>query len=95
VAEASKLVTIEVESRSQTPSLRLRPRHGMRHCVRVRTILTTFYHMHHYHYAATGDMVKSFIYIDRPSDTVATKTLQIDGVAILTIKQGQNKDNGY
>jgi hypothetical protein len=27
----------------------------------VRTILTTFYHMHHYHYAATGDMVKSFI----------------------------------
>jgi hypothetical protein len=32
---------------------------SMRHC--VRSILTTFYHMHHYHYAVTGDMVKSFI----------------------------------
>jgi hypothetical protein len=26
-------------------------------------LFTTFYHMHHHHYAATGDMVKSFIYI--------------------------------
>ncbi len=31
----------------------------MQHCVRI--ILTTFYHMHHYRYVATGDMVKSFI----------------------------------
>jgi hypothetical protein len=51
VVEASKLVTIEVESWSQAVSLRLR-----RHC--VHTILMTFYHMHHYRYAATGDMVK-------------------------------------
>jgi hypothetical protein len=29
----------------------------------VRTILTTFYHMHRYNYAATGDMVKCFIII--------------------------------
>jgi hypothetical protein len=28
---------------------------GMLHY--ARTTLTTFYHMHHYHYAATGDMV--------------------------------------
>jgi hypothetical protein len=56
MVEASKLITIKVESRSQTPSLRLR-----HYC--VRTILTTFYHMHHHHYAATGDMVKSFINI--------------------------------
>jgi hypothetical protein len=55
VVEASKLVTIEVESRSQTPSLQFR------HC--VHTILTIFYHMHHYHYAATGDMIKSSIYL--------------------------------
>jgi hypothetical protein len=27
----------------------------------IRTILTTFYHIHHYHYAATGDVIKSFI----------------------------------
>jgi hypothetical protein len=31
----------------------------MRYC--IRTILTTFYHMHYYHYAATGDMVKSLL----------------------------------
>jgi hypothetical protein len=31
-----------------------------KHC--VRTILTTFYHMHRYHYAATGDMVKFHLY---------------------------------
>jgi hypothetical protein len=49
VIEALKLVTIEVESWSQTPSLRLR-RHGI-HC--IRTILTTFYYMHN---AAAGDM---------------------------------------
>jgi hypothetical protein len=62
VAEASKFVTIEVESRSQTPSLRLKRRHAaLVHC--VRTILTTFYHMHYYHYAATGDVVKRFIYL--------------------------------
>jgi hypothetical protein len=53
VVEASKLVIIEVESQSQTPSLRLR-----RHC--VRNILTTLYHVHHYDYAATS---KSFILI--------------------------------
>jgi hypothetical protein len=52
VAEASKLVTIEVLGRESVSDA------GM-HC--VRTILTTFYHMHHYRYAATGDMVKSFI----------------------------------
>ena len=52
--EASKF---EVESRSQTLSLRLRRRHqcGL-DC--VRTILTTFYHMNH---VATGDVVKFFI----------------------------------
>ncbi len=54
VVEPSKLVTIEVESRSQALSLRLR-----HHC--VRTMLMAFYHMHHYRYAATGDMVKSFM----------------------------------
>ena len=36
---------------------------GMWH--RVRIILTTFYHMHHYHYAATGDVVQvSYIHIN-------------------------------
>jgi hypothetical protein len=50
--EASKLVTIEAKSRSQTPSLGLK-----RHC--VRTILTTFYHLHHYHYAATARAVST------------------------------------
>jgi hypothetical protein len=54
VVEAFKLVTIEVERLHLCDSGA-----GMQHC--VRTILTTFYHMHHYHYAATGDMVKSFI----------------------------------
>ena len=57
--EASKL---EVESRSQTPSLRLRRRHRCDlDC--VRTILTTFYHMNHYMYVDTGDVVKFFIKI--------------------------------
>jgi hypothetical protein len=45
-------------SRSRV-SLRVHLCASMRYC--VRTILTTFYHMHRYHYAATGDMVKSFI----------------------------------
>jgi hypothetical protein len=52
--EALRFVTIEAETRSQTPSL-----HIVIDC--VATILTTIYHMHHYNYAATGDMVKSFI----------------------------------
>jgi hypothetical protein len=50
--EASKPVTIEAESRSEAPACGT---------VYALYILTTFYHMHHCHYAATGDMVKSFI----------------------------------
>ncbi len=66
--EASISVTIEVESQSHTSSQRLR------RCTLVvgdcvRTIVTTFYHMHRIklcstltiHCAATGDMVKCFI----------------------------------
>jgi hypothetical protein len=44
VIEASKLVTIEVESQSHTPSLWLK--HHRRWCTHY--ILTTFYHMHCY-----------------------------------------------
>ena len=59
VIEALKLVTIEAESWSRTPSDSLRLRHS------VHITLTTFYHMHHYNCAAiymyTGDMVKCFI----------------------------------
>jgi hypothetical protein len=54
MVEASKFVTIEVESQSQTPSLRLRRRHA----AWLPLSLMTFYHMYRYHYAATGDMVK-------------------------------------
>ena len=63
VAEASKLVAMEVESRSQTPSLRFRCRHvALALCAHyIDESMTTFYHMHHNHGAATGDMVKSFI----------------------------------
>jgi hypothetical protein len=49
--EVSRLVLIEVESRSQTPSLLLRHQLFMH-------LLTTFYHMHRYNYTATGDVVK-------------------------------------
>ena len=49
--EASRFVTIEAESRSQSPSLRI-------DIDSVPTILTTFYHCN---YAATWDMVKCFI----------------------------------
>jgi hypothetical protein len=54
VIEASRFVPIEAESRSQTPSLRI-------DVDDVPTILMTLYHMHHYNYGATGDMVKCFI----------------------------------
>ena len=47
VIEALRFVTIEAESRSQTPSLRI-------DMDSVPTILTTFYHIHHCNYAATG-----------------------------------------
>jgi hypothetical protein len=52
VVEASKFVTIEVESRSQVPA-----------CSTLYTMhyIDDLYHMHHYHNAATGDMVKSFV----------------------------------
>jgi hypothetical protein len=57
VTEASRSVTIEVESRSQTLPLWLGA-----DC--VRTILTTIYHVHHNYCAATGDiMVHCFIQI--------------------------------
>jgi hypothetical protein len=43
VIEESRFVTVEVESRSQTPSLRI-------DIDAVPTILTYLYHMHHYSY---------------------------------------------
>ncbi len=57
--EALRFVTIEAESRSQTPSLHI-------DIDSVPTILTTVYHMHHYNYwyEATGDMVKWFILLE-------------------------------
>ena len=66
VIETSKLVTTEVSSRSQTPSLR------SRRCIDVACRLCTHYvdNLYHIHYerchratAATGDMVK-FSYIN-------------------------------
>ncbi len=54
--EASRSVTIEIENRSQTPSLWLRGRLYMHY------IDDLLHHMHHYYYAATGDiMVHCFI----------------------------------
>ena len=47
--------SVEVESRSQTPSLQLRCRHR-RGLDSVRTMLTIFYHTNHY--AITGHVVK-------------------------------------
>jgi hypothetical protein len=55
VIEALKLVTVEVESWSQTPSLP--PIEAPASIWLVHTILTTFYYIHH---AATGDVVKCF-----------------------------------
>ena len=62
IIEALKLVTIEIESRSQIPSLRLRRRHQCTWLIDdARTILTTFTIFALCYYAATGDMVKFFI----------------------------------
>ena len=49
--EASKLVTVEVKSRSQTPSLAVIE-------VPASMWLVDHMHVHHQNYAATGDVVK-------------------------------------
>jgi hypothetical protein len=50
VTEASRFVTFKVENLSQTPSPRLGPSN-------VRTILTTFYHMHRYYGVSTMQLL--------------------------------------
>ena len=56
--KASRFITIEIENWFQTPSTSsLQLRHQMK---TIRTILTTFYHMHHYNYTPTGGMVKCY-----------------------------------
>ena len=74
MVEASKSVTIKVESQSQTPSLRLRHRYAALHALFM-----------HYMYIddllprepsasalATGDVVKSFILINAKLDAYKT-----------------------
>ena len=61
-----KIISIEVNSQSETPSLRLRHRHWCE-LDYVRTILTTYYHMNHY--AATGHVVKFFIHYKTTAGT--------------------------
>jgi hypothetical protein len=61
VIEASKFATVEVESRSQTPSLLLRCLHRCGLYTVYILYIDDLYNMHHYNYAATGDVVKCFI----------------------------------
>ena len=64
VIEGSILVTIKVESRSQTPSLRFGGAGINIACRLCMHYIDDHYHiMHHDNHATTGDVVKFFIII--------------------------------